>query len=160
MADLSDERRAYLAEGNATQARKRTSADALVLDAERRVLLVNPTYKEGWDLPGGMLEANESPRLGLARELREELGLDLAVGRLLVVDWQAPHDPWDDLVAFVFDCGTLSTDQAVRVDGDEVSEHRWATPSEAAHLLSPAKQHQLERALTASIEGTCSYTER
>lgn len=44
---------AYLAEGNATQARKRVAADVLIRDASGRVLLVNPTYKPGWDLPGG-----------------------------------------------------------------------------------------------------------
>lgn len=41
---------AYLAEGNATQARKRVAADVLLRDAAGRVLLVNPTYKPGWDL--------------------------------------------------------------------------------------------------------------
>jgi hypothetical protein len=52
---------AYLAEGNAKQARKRVSADAIVRDSAGRVLLVDPTYKPDWDLPGGMAEANEPP---------------------------------------------------------------------------------------------------
>ena len=42
---------AYLAEGNAKQARKRVSADAIVRDASGRILLVDPTYKPDWDLP-------------------------------------------------------------------------------------------------------------
>ncbi|WP_405778860.1 NUDIX domain-containing protein [Streptomyces sp. NBC_01378] len=53
---------AYLAEGNAKQARKRVAADVLLRDADGQVLLVNPTYKPGWDLPGGMVEANEPRR--------------------------------------------------------------------------------------------------
>lgn len=52
---------AYLAEGNATQARKRVSADVLLRDEEGRVLLVKPTYKPGWDLPGGMAEFVSPP---------------------------------------------------------------------------------------------------
>jgi ADP-ribose pyrophosphatase YjhB (NUDIX family) len=73
---------AYLAEGNATQARKRVSADAIVRDERGQVLVVRPTYKPGWDMPGGMAEANERPDIAARRELREELGLDLIVGRL------------------------------------------------------------------------------
>jgi 8-oxo-dGTP diphosphatase len=99
---------AYLAEGNARQARKRVSADALVRDASGRILLVDPTYKPDWDLPGGMAEANEPPAEALRRELREELGLDIGVGDLLCVDWVSPHGPWDDLVNFIFDGGILS----------------------------------------------------
>jgi 8-oxo-dGTP diphosphatase len=67
---------AHLAEGNARQARKRVSADALIRDQAGRVLLVNPGYKPGWDLPGGMAEANDAPADAVRRQLLEELGLD------------------------------------------------------------------------------------
>jgi 8-oxo-dGTP pyrophosphatase MutT (NUDIX family) len=96
-----------LAEGNRTQARKRVSADVLFCHADGRILLVDPVYKPGWDFPGGMAEANESPASAAGREIREELGIVRAVDRLLV-DWVAPHGPWDDLIAFVFDGGMLS----------------------------------------------------
>jgi hypothetical protein len=69
VAGVTDsDRWAYLAEGNAKQARKRVAADVLLGDDAGRVLLVNPTYKEHWDLPGGMVEAN---RAAAVRELRE-----------------------------------------------------------------------------------------
>ncbi len=84
---------AYLAEGNAKQARKRVSADAIVRDPSGRILLVDPAYKPDWDLPGGMAEANEPPADALRRELREELGLDIKVGDLLCVDWISLHGP-------------------------------------------------------------------
>lgn len=101
----------YLAEGNATQPRKRVAADALIRDEAGHVLLVEPTYKPGWDLPGGMAEANEPPDKTVERELREELGLELRVGRLLCVDWVSPHGPWDDSMCLVFDGGQLSQAQ-------------------------------------------------
>jgi 8-oxo-dGTP diphosphatase len=59
---------AHLAEGNATQPRKRVSADALIRDLQGRILLVDPGYKPGWDLPGGMAEANESPAACIQRD--------------------------------------------------------------------------------------------
>jgi 8-oxo-dGTP diphosphatase len=58
-------------------------------DAAGRVLLVRPTYKEHWEIPGGMVEASESPHEAPAREVAEELGIDRPVGRLLCVDWGA-----------------------------------------------------------------------
>ena len=81
---------AYLAEGNARQARKRVSADAIIRDEHGRILLVDPVYKPDWDLPGGMAEANEPPAKALRRELREELALDIQPGDLLCVDWVSP----------------------------------------------------------------------
>lgn len=50
-------------------------AMAVLYDSQDRVLLVKPTYKQGWALPGGMSEAAESPLSALRREVREEIGL-------------------------------------------------------------------------------------
>lgn len=61
-------------------------------------------------MPGDMAEANEPPRAAAERELREELGLELTVGRRLVLEWQPPHGPWDNLLTFVFDGGVLDED--------------------------------------------------
>src|ERR1044071_2627079 len=96
---------ALLLEGNRTQPRKRVAADVLFRDKAGRILLVDPTYKPDWDLPGGMAEANEPPLDAAIREVREELGLEYHGGRLLVVDWVAPHGPWDDCLMFLFDGG-------------------------------------------------------
>jgi 8-oxo-dGTP pyrophosphatase MutT (NUDIX family) len=50
-----------------------------------------PVYKTDWEIPGGAVEADESPRTTAIREIEEELGLVVAPGRLLVVDW-VPRD--------------------------------------------------------------------
>jgi ADP-ribose pyrophosphatase YjhB (NUDIX family) len=101
LTDDDPDRFAYLAEGNAKQARKRVAADVLIRDRSGRILLVDPTYKECWDLPGGMIEENEPPRQGAEREIREELGVTLVIGRVLVVAWVAPHGPsWTEAAAF------------------------------------------------------------
>jgi len=150
---------AYLAEGNATQARKRVAADVVLRDKDGRILLVNPTYKPGWDLPGGMAEANESPDDAARRELREELGLELRSLRLLVLDWVAPHGPWDDQLALVFDGGTLNEDQVanLRPHDQELSELRFAPATEALASLRERLQHRLEAALGALSDGAPRY---
>ena len=85
--------------------RKRAIGQLLVRDEDDRVLLCRLTYKQDWDLPGGVVEVGESPRLAVGREVEEELGLTIAVGGLLLTDWLPPWGGWDDAVCLVFDGG-------------------------------------------------------
>jgi 8-oxo-dGTP diphosphatase len=87
------------------------AAGVLIRDTDDNVLLVKPTYKDGWDIPGGYVEPGESPAQACSRELVEELGLRSPVGRLLVVDW-APHPDEGDKVLWIFDGGTMETARA------------------------------------------------
>ena len=73
------------------------SAGALIFDGSGRLLIVNPTYKKHWTIPGGIMEANgETPWEGCRREVREEVGLDVTRGRLVAVDFLRPrqHGCW------------------------------------------------------------------
>src|SRR5919199_5944753 len=111
-------------------ARPRVAAGMLVHDDQGRVLMVRPTYKDGWDIPGGYVEPDESPAQAAERELAEELNVRRAPGRLLVVDW-APHPAEGDKLLFVFDGGTLTDSEAatLRPDGDEIADARyWQGP--------------------------------
>ena len=87
--------------------RKRLVAGMLFRDVRGRVLLVQPSYKPNWEIPGGAVEDDESPWAAAGRELMEELGLDRPVGRLLVVDYVRPQDSRPEGVVFVFDGGLL-----------------------------------------------------
>nr|MDT0662598.1 NUDIX hydrolase [Micromonospora sp. DSM 115978] len=104
----------------------RVAAGGLFFDDEGRVLLVRPTYKPHWDIPGGYVEPGESPRAACMREIREELGLNVEVGPLLVVDW-APADGEGDKVLFIFDAGSLSggAQQQIAFPDGEITEHRF-----------------------------------
>lgn len=140
---------AYLAEGNARQPRKRVSADVVVRDSGGRVLLVEPSYKPDWDLPGGMAEANEAPRVAAQRELREELNLNTTLGEVLCLDWVPPHGPWDDTLAFVFDGGTVNDEQleALHLSDGELRRYRFCTEDEAEQLVRPRLWRRLRHAL-------------
>ncbi len=85
--------------------RKRAIAQLLIRDTAGRVLLCNLTYKKDWDLPGGVVEINESPREGVVREVEEELSLEIPARDLLLTDWLPPWQGWDDAVCLVFDGG-------------------------------------------------------
>jgi 8-oxo-dGTP diphosphatase len=151
--------RAYLAEGNRTQPRKRVGADVLFRDEDGRVLLVDPLYKPDWDLPGGMVEANEPPVEAARREVLEELGLAYPGGRLLVVDWVAPHGPWDDSIMFVFDGGVLVAAELTQIrllDG-ELNGYRFCDADEADTLLRPYVSGRMRWAVNALDENLPVY---
>jgi ADP-ribose pyrophosphatase YjhB (NUDIX family) len=151
--------RALLAEGNAKQPRKRASADALIRDAAGRILLVEPNYKPGWDLPGGMAEANESPTDCVRRELREELGINVSPDVMLCVDWVPPHDPWDDLLAFIFDIGVLADEriQEIRLLDGELKDFEFCSEEIAEHRLRPRVWRRTRAALEAVRTGRPAY---
>jgi ADP-ribose pyrophosphatase YjhB (NUDIX family) len=58
---------------------KRMAAGCLFFNSEKQVMLVKPTYKPTWEIPGGITELNESPKLCCQREVSEELGLNPSV---------------------------------------------------------------------------------
>src|SRR5215471_4747688 len=155
----SAEWNAYLAEGNAKQARKRVAAKVVIRDDGGRILLVDPTYKPDWDLPGGMAEANESPLEAARREIREELGLETAVGALLVVDWASPHGPWDDTLVFLFNGGVLNPEQVAGLQpiDAELAAARFFTEREAAARLRPHVWRRVQVALGALAGGHVHY---
>jgi 8-oxo-dGTP diphosphatase len=115
------------------------SAGALIGDGSGNVLILKPTYKSGWTIPGGQIEADgESPWDGCRREVSEETGLEVMAGRLVCVDFLRPRPGKPGGLRFVFDCGQLGEGATgtIRVDGEEISAYRWAAPVEAGELLS------------------------
>src|SRR5229473_7540117 len=92
----------------ASLARKRMAVGALCRDQESRVLLVDPVYRDTWDLPGGAVEAEESPQTACRREVAEELGLDRPVGRVLAVDWVPSRPGRPEGLVVVYDGGVLT----------------------------------------------------
>jgi 8-oxo-dGTP diphosphatase len=141
----------HLAEGNRKQARKRVAADVLFRDGSDRILLVDPTYKPDWDLPGGMAGPNEPPLEAARREVKEELGFEPHIERLLCVDWVSPHGPWDDSLVFIFDGGVLGPEKIsdLSVVDEELAAFAFYTEQDAAERLRPYVWRRVEMALQA-----------
>ena len=114
------------------------SAGALIFDRAGRLLILKPTYKSGWTIPGGVMEADgESPWEACRREVREETGIEVARGRLAAVDFRRPRPDRPGGVRFLFDCGKVS-DQALSglvLQPEEISESRLAPLADALVLL-------------------------
>lgn len=138
----------------------RVAAGALFFDAEGRVLLVKPTYKDGWDVPGGYVEPDETPLEACRREVREELGLEPDIHRLLVTDW-APSAAEGDKLLFVFDGGTLTDVQiaAIKLPADELKAYEFKRRDELADALPPRLQRRIGQAIDAWQAGGHTYLE-
>jgi ADP-ribose pyrophosphatase YjhB (NUDIX family) len=137
------------------------SAGALIFDGSGRLLIVNPTYKKHWTIPGGIMEANgETPWEGCRREVREEVGLDVTHGRLVAVDFLRPRRTDAGGMRFLFDCGVFEDDElaAIRLQEEELSEHRLARPAEALEILSGPLRRRVGAALGTG-PGECVYLE-
>ncbi|MBT2367330.1 NUDIX domain-containing protein [Streptomyces sp. ISL-10] len=133
------------------------AAGVLLFDDENRVLLVDPTYKPGWEFPGGIVERGEPPARAGMREVAEELGIELPdVPRLLVVDWEAPRPPRFGGLRLLFDGGRLPDGGAerIRLPGPELRGWRFVGEQEAARLLPPTRYERLRWALRARERGT------
>ncbi|WP_030986313.1 NUDIX hydrolase [Streptomyces sp. NRRL WC-3744] len=138
------------------------AAGVLLFDDHDRVLLVDPTYKPGWEFPGGVVERGEAPARAGMREVAEETGIHLReVPRLLVVDWERPAPPGFGGLRLLFDGGRLESGEASRVllPGPELRAWRFVTEQEAAVMLPPVRYERLRWALRARERGSAVYLE-
>lgn len=129
------------------------SAGALIWDRRGRLLILNPTYKGGWTIPGGIVEADgETPWEACRRETREETGLVVEHGRLVCVDFLRPRPDRPGGIRFLFDCGRLDDDtlDGVVLQAEEISEHRLAPVDEALKLLSGPVRRRVKAATKAT----------
>ncbi|PRX98845.1 NUDIX domain-containing protein [Allonocardiopsis opalescens] len=134
------------------------AAAALLTDGDGRVLVVKPNYREHWALPGGVVEHGEEPHRGCEREVAEEVGLAIEARELLVCHWNGPAGARPrPFVSFVFDGGTVAPGAAITLQAEELDDHAFATPQEAAALLHPVQAPRLAAALTARSTGRAAY---
>jgi 8-oxo-dGTP diphosphatase len=136
---------------NLEPASKVLASGCILRDHSGRILLVKPTYKPGWEIPGGMVEANESPIQACLREAQEEIGLEVNLGRLLCVDYVGVQIAPLERLMFVFDAGIISDLEIARIvlPADELSEFRFVTLAESQELLPERLALRVRQSLLA-----------
>jgi len=126
----------------------------LLVDDAGRVLVTQRRADQAmplqWELPGGKVEPGEAPTAALARELAEELGVEVEVGRI----WDVLFHPYPgfDLVMLVYHC---------RLRGEaiprcvEVADLQWRPPDRLDDLpILPADAPLISR---LAVEGTPAW---
>jgi 8-oxo-dGTP diphosphatase len=142
-----------------SQPRKRMGAGALIRDPQGRILLVEPRYKPTWEVPGGAVEADESPRAACARELQEELGTALPVGRLLCLEWQGPEPDRSESMMLIYDGGVIDDPLSIRLPDEELASFRFVDAVDLDRFLIERLARRVRAALRALDEGSVAELE-
>ncbi len=114
------------------------AAGALIFDSAGRLLILKPTYKTGWTIPGGVMEADgETPWQACRREVCEECGIDVRAGRLACMDFRRPRPGRPGGIRFLFDCGRFDDEAlaGIVLQPEEISHYRLAALPDALALL-------------------------
>jgi 8-oxo-dGTP diphosphatase len=145
----------------ASVARKRMAAGALCRDHTGQVLLVKPSYRDTWDTPGGVVEAEESPHAACRREVEEEISLDRPVGRVLAVDWVPPQGQHTEELILIYDGGVLAATDiaAIACPEDEIEAFAFFSPDEVSAHVRPVVSRRIQACLSALAAGTVAALE-
>jgi 8-oxo-dGTP diphosphatase len=129
----------------------------MITDGAGRLLILKPTYKGGWTIPGGQMEADgETPWDACRREVFEETGLVVGHAELACVDFLRPRPSRAGGLRFVFDCGVVDPDRAgaLVLPAEEIADYRWAASDEAFELLSGPVGRRVQQCLARKGNGT------
>lgn len=131
--------------------RKYMSAGAIFLNKSGEILLVKPHYKDVWEIPGGMVDTNESPQQACVREVKEEINLNIKPDKLLVVDFSKQQEFRGDSLQFVFWGGVLAPDEIekIKLQDGELTEFKFFTLEQAMPKISAKMKIRLAKSLQA-----------
>ncbi|MFI2349339.1 NUDIX hydrolase [Streptomyces sp. NPDC019443] len=105
------------------------SVAGVVVREDGRLLAIRRADNGTWELPGGVLELDEAPETGVAREVLEETGIHVEVDELTGVYKNTTHG----IVALVFRCKPSGGTERTSRESTAVS---WLTPEEVAERMS------------------------
>ncbi|RLU82491.1 NUDIX hydrolase [Streptomyces griseocarneus] len=138
-----------------------SGVSALFTDGRGRVVLEDVDYRSTCLLPGGAIDAGETPSHAIARKVHQELGLTRPFSRVLAVDWVPPGTPgypqgFPGEVIYVFDGGALREEDFAQIGlpGREVTGVRRIEPALLPCHVAPAVARRALAALRARINGS------
>lgn len=141
--------------------KKRMGAGALFFNQNSDILIVKPSYKDHWSIPGGVVEENESPRIACIREVKEEIGLEIRELKFLCVDWTSPVEKKGESLQFIFFGGALDAGQihSIQLAEQEISEYKFLSLEKALPFLSGKLGERISKSIEALKNDTALYLE-
>ncbi len=142
---------------------KRMGAGCLFFNTDGEVLLLKPTYKEGWEIPGGVVEDNESPKTCCEREVLEELGLEISIRKLLVLDYNSyPHESHKtESLMFIFEGGVLTDHELanLQLQADEISTWQCFAVENLPESMNSSLRERIIQAIKHRENQSFAYLE-
>jgi 8-oxo-dGTP diphosphatase len=115
--------------------KKRMSSGVIIRNSAGEILVLKTTYKDHWEIPGGVVEKSESPKETAKREILEEIDLEISVTSCLVIHYRRSLTGKDENITFVFDGGVLNSDKKMNLNHQEILEARFVSFEEASALV-------------------------
>lgn len=136
--------------------RRVSSASVVLCDELGRVLVVKANYKKYWSLPGGIVDAGETPRQTAIRETAEEVGLQLSVDQLvfhMIVHRQSKRA---HTYQFIFKYNVrASIFDTIQLDGKEIDAYEVVSPEQIL-----ANESKYSQTLVGWARGDSGYIEQ
>ncbi|MFH1433575.1 MAG: NUDIX hydrolase [Candidatus Uhrbacteria bacterium] len=119
--------------------KKRLASGVLLFNDADQLLIVKPSYKNHWSIPGGIVDLDESPTECVVRECNEEVGISIRSPRLVCVDYRSADVERNEHINFVYLADQLidSDIDSIEIDGDEIIEYKFVFMPDALKQISP-----------------------
>ena len=142
--------------------KKRMSAGAIIFNDNEKILIVKPTYKEHWHIPGGIIEEDESPLYACQRELDEELGLKIEIKSLLTIDYKPATQQYTESLNFIFYGGKIGRYKIknIVIPQKELETYKFISKDQVSDYLSISMAKRIQFALKAIKENKTYYLEQ
>jgi len=144
-----------------TLPRKPVGAGVLFFNTKGELLILKPDYRDDWLIPGGSVEADESPLQGAIRETKEEIGIDVVSPILVGVFYKSSRGMRPESLMFMFSGGVLSDADiaTIKLQEDEILAHKFLPVEEALSLVSQSLRVSIPLSMKAQAKGAVCYAE-
>ena len=142
--------------------KKRMGVGALFFNDKDELLILKPTYKDYWSIPGGIIDANESPREACICEIKKEIGLNISDVRFLCVDYYRNlGNEKGESLQFMFYGGILSESQIsnIKIPREEIGGYKFMHIENVLPLFSNGLQKRMPKCLEAIKSKISFYLE-
>jgi 8-oxo-dGTP diphosphatase len=101
-------------------------AQKVIIRRDTKVLIVRDVGDaDTWELPGGRLHVHEDPKMGLAREVREELGIEIIAGNIVYLEQFIQLRSGELHLALVYEATTTDANGVLVLQPDEIAQFAW-----------------------------------